>query len=102
MCLSAFLQIDMEVPYVFNQIAIQGHDQSPYWITEFNLYYSDDSVAWTAHTDDAGNFMSFDSKVIVMFSFVLSYIACHINLTIPHLVSIFFGIILKNSSFTVT
>ena len=55
-----WLMVDLENPYVFTQVAIQGHDVLPYWVTRFSLNYSDDNSLWYQHLNSStGTFVYF-------------------------------------------
>ena len=58
-----WLQIDLEKPYVFTQIAIQGHNELPYWVTKFSLNYSDDTSNWYQHMNSSTGWNKFVKQV---------------------------------------
>ncbi|KAL5007409.1 hypothetical protein ScPMuIL_016215 [Solemya velum] len=51
-----YFQVDMEVPYKYTKIHLQGVDGEPKWITSFRVFYTNnDTGPWTLYSNNASN-----------------------------------------------
>ncbi|WAR01795.1 TSP3-like protein [Mya arenaria] len=52
---SQYMEVDMDLPYRFTKVHIQGREDADEWITSFKiLYYNDTSSSWDEYTDSSG------------------------------------------------
>ncbi|XP_071121963.1 uncharacterized protein [Mytilus edulis] len=53
-----YIQVDMEDPYKFTKLYLQGQSDEANWVTAFKLYYTDDDAGnWTLYQSTSGEFI---------------------------------------------
>ena len=54
-----YIVVNMEAPYIFSKIHLQGQQDEPNWVEAYRVYYSDDGGIWTLYHDANSEFVSF-------------------------------------------
>lgn len=50
--------MDVQNPYIFHYILIQGRSDEAMWVDSYSIYYSYDDVSYTKYADENGTDVS--------------------------------------------
>ena len=68
-----YIVVNMEAPYIFSKIHLQGQQDEPNWVTAFKIYYRENQTTnWTLYQDDVGEYVSLH-KIVILMLMLLDY-----------------------------
>jgi hypothetical protein len=55
-----YIEVNMETPYKFTQIHMQGQEDEANWVTAFRVYFNNsDTGNWSPYQHESGEFVSY-------------------------------------------